>query len=124
MQTYDPEKAPDAEAWLALDEATRTRLVEAAHQPLPAGHPPMPQPRLHASIHVVVENQLALGNPPTVRAAMDRLTRAGLGRHQAVHEVGTVVSSVIFDVVKARRPFNPAAYDAALDALGKKPPSA
>ena len=117
---YDPQRAPDPKAWLALDEATRVRLCEEAHASPGPTHPPIKSPRLHAAVHAVVENQLALGQPPQVRAALQRLMAQGLTRHEAVHEIGTVVSELIFDVVKKKQAYDPVAYAEALDALRRR----
>jgi hypothetical protein len=47
--------------------------------------------KAHAAMHVVVENQVAMGFGPTVRA-MERLQNGGLSRHDAVHAVASVVA--------------------------------
>ncbi|MBI3000939.1 MAG: DUF1841 family protein [Deltaproteobacteria bacterium] len=98
MERYDPEMAPAAEDWLSLDEGERILLVEAHHRdariPLPKG-----ARKLHASIHVVVENQLASNDEPVVRA-LARLTKEGLSRHDAVHAIGSVVAEEIYDLLK------------------------
>lgn len=41
-------------------------------------------------MHVVVENQLASGEPSQARAALGRLCAAGLGRHEAIHAIASV----------------------------------
>ncbi len=117
---YDPSRAPEPKAWLATPEASRVQLCEQAHANPPPGHPPIENARLHAAVHAVVENQLALGQPPQVRAALARLMGQGLSRHDAIHEIGTVVSELIFDLVKKKRPFDPAAYAEALDGLSRR----
>ena len=98
MDQYDPHVAPDPEDWLALDEGERILLVEEHHRDTRA---PLPRSgrRLHASMHVVVENQLALADEPVVRA-LDRLVREGLSRHDAVHAIGSVVAEGIYDLLK------------------------
>ena len=60
----------------------------------------MPNPQLHATMHVIVENQLAAGNPPEVGATLERLMTAGLTRHEAVHAVASVVAEALFKVMK------------------------
>jgi len=98
MDQYDPHVAPDPEDWLALDEGERILLVEEHHRDARA---PVPRSgrKLHASMHVVVENQLALADEPVVRA-LDRLVREGLSRHDAVHAIGSVVAEGIYDLLK------------------------
>ena len=47
--------------------------------------------RLHAVIHVIVENQAAMDDEVPTRATLERLMREGLDRHDAVHAVGGVL---------------------------------
>jgi hypothetical protein len=88
MRRYDPDEAPRASAWLALDEGERLRLVEQYHH---REDPELPNVKLHSSIHVIVENQLAEGLPAS-RRAFERVRREGLSRHDAIHAVGSVVA--------------------------------
>ena len=113
---YDAERAPDPAAWAAAPQPERLAAVEAHHRALAAPHPAARQPRLHAAIHLVVEDQLAAGTPPEVRRALDRLVRAGLSRHDAVHAIASVVASAAQGALSGAR-FDPAAYARALDAL-------
>lgn len=95
MYRYDPEVAPPAEGWLALDEGERIQLIEDYHRDVRADIPRAAR-RLHASIHTVVENQLALNDEPVVRA-FTRLRKEGLSRHDAVHAIGSVVAEWLYD---------------------------
>ena len=52
--------------------------------------------------HVVVENQVALGEATSVSEALDRLINEGLDRHDAVHAIGSVLMRIIFDAVHER----------------------
>ena len=70
MKHYDPEKQPIPAEWLALDEGDRLRLVELYHR---VSRIRLPNLRLHAAIHAVVENQLALDEQPIVRNSLNRL---------------------------------------------------
>ena len=54
--------------------------------------------KLHAITHVVVENQVALGEPTPVSATLNRLVDEGLDRHEAIHAIGSVLMSIVFDV--------------------------
>jgi len=96
---YDANRAPDPAEWLATDESQRSAAVETYHRTL-ASHPETPNLRLHATMHVIVENQLAAGNPPEVGATLERLVTSGLTRHEAVHAIASVVAEALFDVVK------------------------
>ncbi len=113
---YDADRAPDPAAWTAAPEAERLAAVEAHHRALAAPHPPVRRPRVHAAIHLVVENQLASGSPPQARRAMDRLVRGGLARHEAVHAIASVAATAAQGALSGAR-FDAAAYARALDAL-------
>ena len=52
---------------------------------------PAPHARLHSAIHVVVENQLAIGEM-TVVETLARLRGEGLSRHDAIHAIGSVLT--------------------------------
>jgi hypothetical protein len=108
--------APDTAAWLALDETHRIMLAEAHHRR--AGID-VPDANVHAIIHVVVENQVALGDELPVRRAIDRLMTEGLNRHEAVHAVGRVLAVYLTDLLNADTP-QPAkleAYKVAVERL-------
>lgn len=100
MDRYDPEVAPDGEDWLALDEGERLLLVEWYHRDARADIPKAAR-RLHSSMHVVVENQLASNDELVVRA-LARLMKEGLSRHEAVHAIGSVVAENIYDILKLK----------------------
>jgi len=68
---------------------------------------------------VVVENQLALGEPPEAARALARLVAGGMDRHAAVHAVARVVSDALTAALRDGK-FDGAAYARALDALGAK----
>jgi uncharacterized protein DUF1841 len=117
---YDAERAPLPEGWLATAEPLRVAAVEAHHRALAAPHPPITRARVHAAIHVVVENQLAADRPPEARRALDRLVRAGRSRHEAVHAIADVVAGAAQAALSGGG-FDAAAYARALDALGAEP---
>lgn len=78
----------------------------------------LPNARLHAALHVVVENQLAANDEPVVRA-LARLMKEGLTRHDAVHAIGSVAARHIFAVLKAKdgAEFSQARYYADVERL-------
>ncbi len=118
MHHYDPEVAPDPKEWLALDEGERNLLVEQYHRDARIELPKRTR-SLHAVIHTVVENQLALDDQAIVRATLVRLTRNGLARHQAVHAIGSVLIEYIHDLLHEKMPSTDghAPYYAALQQL-------
>lgn len=96
MSRYDPDIAPPPAEWLALDEGERILRVERYHEH--AGIE-VPNLRVHATIHVIVENQLAAGLP-AVRDAFARVRGQGLGRHEAIHAVGTVLAEHLWHLMR------------------------
>jgi hypothetical protein len=50
--------------------------------------------------HVVVENQVLLGDETPVASTLVRLIAEGLSRHDAMHASGTVLAPVIFEILK------------------------
>jgi hypothetical protein len=101
MERYDPEVAPDPIEWLALDADERTLLVEQYHRDARVRLPEQARP-IHALIHTVVENQLALENQTIVRETLQRLTGEGLTRHDAVHAIGSVLAEYIHDLMNKK----------------------
>ncbi len=97
METYNPLRHQNAEEWLALDEYERIRLVKEYHE----NYDDVADDALevHAVIHVIVENQLAL-EVEFVPATIAKLTRQGLDRHEAIHAVGAIITDNIFDLLK------------------------
>ncbi|NIU72727.1 MAG: hypothetical protein GWN71_03810, partial [Gammaproteobacteria bacterium] len=74
---YDADKAPDPSEWLERDEDERIIAVEDYHRRIGDD---APNELLHATFHVVVENQLA-GGEDVVVETMRRLRDEGLTRH-------------------------------------------
>ena len=117
MDTYDPERAPVAAEWLALDESERIEIVKRFH-----GDAGMllgdRRDLAHAGIHAAIEVQLAENDEPVVRA-LSRLMKQGLSRHDALHAIGSALAETMHeamantdegDVLRAR-------YYAALESL-------
>ena len=90
---YDPHEHINSDAWLALDESERTRLVVRYHR---RQRIRLPNETVHALIHVIVENQVALGNAFPVKGVLFRLMSEGLNRHEAIHAIGSVLSETFF----------------------------
>jgi hypothetical protein len=99
MMTYDPEKDPQADKWLAMDEDERIAAVEVYHR---RQRVRLPQPTLHAAIHTVVEDQIALGEGAVVET-LARLRSEGLTRHEALHQIGKVLAEEILHVLKGEQ---------------------
>lgn len=97
MQKYDPLNSPDPQEWLDLDEQERIELVRKFHR---KARIKLPNERLHATIHVIVENQIAMGDEIPVRRVIDRLRTEGLDRHDAIHAVGSVLAGRIYETMQ------------------------
>jgi hypothetical protein len=97
MEHYDPLLGPDTAKWLATEEGQRIALVVDYHE---GAQIELPNARLHAAIHVIVENQVAMGDELPVRRVLERLQREGLDRHEAIHAIGSVLAGHLSDLVK------------------------
>ena len=89
---YDADKNPEADNWLELDERERIELVIDYHRRTGVR---LESPESHAIAHVVVENQVALGEATRVPETLYRLMDEGLDRHDAVHAIASILMSVI-----------------------------
>ena len=96
MDDYDPLEAPDPEEWRESDEGERILTVEDYHR---RARTKLPNRTVHATIHVVVENQLAEPVPEVV-AVLGRLMEEGLDRHDAIHAIGSVLAKHMFSALQ------------------------
>jgi hypothetical protein len=94
---YDPYQHIDSEAWQELDESERIESVRQYHR---QNRIRLPNETLHATTHVIVENQVALGDSFPARAVLLRLMEEGLDRHEAVHAIGLVLSEQLFAALR------------------------
>ncbi len=97
---YDASKRVDDEWWLSLEEDEHKALCEQHHKTKRERkrHEGLGSLELHVAVHVVVENQLAMGEPPEALAALERLLESGLDRHDAIHAIGSCVARVLFQM--------------------------
>ena len=93
---YDPLESPEPEKWLAIDEAERIQLAQDYHR---CARVRLPNEKLHAVFHVVVENQIALGDEIPVQSTLQRLMAEGLDRHEAIHAISSVLAEFMHDLV-------------------------
>jgi hypothetical protein len=101
MKRYDPLAPPDPQEWLALDELDRISLIEDYHR---RAQVRLPNRRVHAIIHAIIENQAALADETPVRRTLERLMAEGLDRHDAVHAVGLILTDFFHDVMTGAAP--------------------
>ena len=99
-QGYDPYRDPDPAQWLAMNEGDRIIMIEAYHAQQGVH---LPNPTLHATVHTMVEDQIALGGELPVRAklALQPGPYAGLRTRSAISSSGRTTSEC------ARRPAGP-----------------
>lgn len=98
MQRYDPAMAPDPAVWLALEEDERMELIEVYHR---RARIRLPNLALHAAVHTMVENQIAMGDELPVQRTVERLVREGLDRHEALHAVGEEAMAYMSELMQA-----------------------
>jgi hypothetical protein len=85
--------------WERLDELTDEEIEQGGVNPI-----------LHVTTHLTIENQIADENPKEVRRVVEALMQQGLSRHEAIHQVGRVLSEEIFHLLNDERPFDEAGY--------------
>jgi hypothetical protein len=121
MKYYDPLKPPEPEEWRSLDEQERMQLVEGFHR---RARIRVPNAKAHALAHVMVENQIALGDEIPVRRTIRRLMSEGLDRHESIHAVGSVLMGHMIELLGRSEAVAGATpndrYHAALDRLTAK----
>ena len=114
MDSYDPD-APGSSDWLETDEVERIELVASYHRRHKVS---LPNAQLHAVIHVVVENQLALGETVVVET-LARLQKEGLSRHDALHAIGSVLAADLYELMQDGTKATDGAYRGYLESLQK-----
>jgi hypothetical protein len=97
---YHPQKTPAPDRWLGLEEDARISLIQNYHRRAGVKNP---NPRIHAVIHLIVENQIAEGLE-VVQETLDRLMAEGLDRHEAIHAIGWVLIEHLSNLMGATEP--------------------
>ena len=95
---HNPLEAPEPEEWLTINEAERIQLAQDYHRRVRVR---LPNERLHAVFHVVVENQIALGDQIPVQSTLQRLMAEGLDRHEAIHAIASVLAEFMHGLVNS-----------------------
>jgi hypothetical protein len=72
---------------------------------------------IHTHVYEVVETQIASGDPPETQRALDRLTRQGLSREEAVHAIGVVLVGELMRAMEATALKPSSEYTRMLDKL-------
>lgn len=97
--SYDPDISPSPADWLRTDEGERIEQVTSYHRRKKLK---LPNAQLHAVIHVVVENQIALGEEVVLKT-LTRLQGEGLGRHDSLHAIGSVLAEDLYALMQDDR---------------------
>jgi len=98
-----------------MDESERILLVKQYHK---RERMKLPNAAVHAVFHVIVENQIAMGDEMNVSKTLDRLIGDGLDRHDAVHAIGAVLAGHMHDIMAEEAyEFSQDAYAADMEAL-------
>jgi len=115
MNSYDPDASLPPADWLQIDEGERIELVASYHRRKKIR---LPNAQLHAVVHVIVENQLALGEEVVVQT-LARLQTEGLNRHDAVHAIGSVLAGDLYELMQASSDATGDTYRRYLEGLPK-----
>ena len=57
-------------------------------------------PFLHMSLHLAIEEQLSIDQPPGIRAAFETLRRIHGGRHNAMHDVLECLGETVYKALR------------------------
>jgi hypothetical protein len=74
-------------------------------------------PFLHLQMHLAIEEQLSIDQPPGIRAAVDALARRLDSMHAARHEVMECLAETVWNAQRHAAPFDNAAY---LDCIARR----
>jgi hypothetical protein len=118
MDSHDPDTSLNATDWLETDEGERIELVSSYHRRKKSR---LPNAQLHSVIHVVVENQLALGEAIVIET-LARLQGEGLSRHDALHAVGSVLAADLYELMQESSEATGDAYRRYLERLQELTP--
>ena len=82
--------------WDLLSEDERISMVMKFHEE--AGIE-LPDENIHALLHVIVENQIVLGDETPGEAVLQRVSDESLDRHDAVHAIASVLVDHMLELV-------------------------
>lgn len=84
MNKYDPDKTPAPAEWKQLSQEKQKELIKAYHDMIGI---PVPNIEKHVTLHLIVEDQIAMGDSIPVGNEVSRLLKEGAGRHTVIHAV-------------------------------------
>jgi len=77
-------------------------------------------PFLHLQMHLAIEEQLSIDQPPGIRAAVDALARKHGSMHDARHDVMDCLAEVIWNAQRHGAAFDNAAYVECVEEKARK----
>lgn len=77
-------------------------------------------PFLHLSLHLAIEEQLSIDQPPGIRAAYERLVTRKGSEHDAKHDVLECLGETIWEAQRLGRPPDERAYLECLERKGTR----
>jgi len=98
LQEYNPLIHVDSQWWLALSEDERIVAALEYHENTGTE---LPDENMHALLHVIVENQVALGDTSPTEAVLHRLIDEKLDRHDAIHAIASVLVNHIHEALNS-----------------------
>jgi hypothetical protein len=75
-------------------------------------------PFLHLSLHLAIEEQLSIDQPPGIRTAFESRLRRHGERHAALHDILECLGETLWRAQRDRQPLDAAAY---LDCIRRRP---
>jgi Domain of unknown function (DUF1841) len=79
-----------------------------------------PNPFLHMSLHVALEEQLSIDQPPGIAAAFERLLVRTGDRHDALHEALECLAETVWRAQRDKAPPDAVAYLDCLERRGRR----
>jgi hypothetical protein len=79
-----------------------------------------PNPFLHMSLHVALEEQLSIDQPPGIAAAFERLLARTTDRHDALHEAIECLAETVWRAQRDHAPPDALAYLECLERRGRR----
>lgn len=97
-------------------------LLEDEAQALAREWPPeggQMNPFLHLSLHLAIQEQLSIDQPPGIRDAYERLCRKLTDDHEAQHRLLECLGETVYRAQTASAPVDPQEYLAAVQSLAR-----
>ena len=76
-------------------------------------------PFLHLSLHLAIQEQLSIDQPPGIRDAYERLCRKLTDEHEAQHRLLECLGETVYRAQTASAPVDPQEYLAAVQGLAR-----